>query len=403
MKINKETIKNAVDYSVESIKHICKTMPPREPGSEGERKSQEYLKNDILSNSWADNAVIEEFEVAPKAFMGFSKIIPVCYLIGLVLFALTAAGITRLAWAPLVMCIIALSTVIGEFLLYKKFLDPFYKKATSSNMQATKKATEETKRRIVFSGHTDAAYEWSVFHKCGSGIFIGGIALALVGAVTAMVLSIVATAGSAKWWQFIVMACFIPGFISLYFFSNYKRVVPGANDDLTGCLTSVAVLKYLKEEGIELKNTDVVVLLTGSEESGLRGAKDWAEKHKKECEEIPTMFIGFDTIRDIDFLCNYTRDLTGTVAHHPEAIALIDKAAEELLGKPLTHASVFLGATDAAAITQAKIPAGSVAAMDPSPAKYYHTRLDTEENLDADCLETGLELALKILEVYDRG
>ena len=54
---------------------------------------------------------------------------------------------------------------------------------------------------------------------------------------------------------------------------NKNRIVDGANDNLSGCYMGIAILKALKDNGIELENTEVGVILTGSEEAGLRGAK----------------------------------------------------------------------------------------------------------------------------------
>ncbi len=394
MEINKESQKNATDYSMNAIKYICSSLPPRESGSDGERQAQEYLKDEIAANDWADSVVIEEFPVASKAFMAFSKIIPALLVVGLLFYAL------KVVWAPLVMCVISLIIFIAEFGLYKQFLDPFYKSTTSSNLIAVKNPQKPAAKRIIFSGHSDAAYEWTIFNKFGKGIFIGGLVLAIVGILMTLALSIVSIFTSFKLWMLIIMLCFLPGYIALFFFSNYKKVVPGANDNLTGSLAAVSVLKYLKEAGIEYEDTEVMALITGSEEAGLRGAKAFAAAHKKECHDIPTTFIGLETFRDLEHMTNYVRDLSGTVKHHPEAIALIDKAAEIVFGKPLPHGSVFLGASDSAAITQAGIKAGAIAAMDPGPALYYHTRKDNSDNLSPECFEKGLELTLTILDLY---
>ncbi|MFW5780550.1 MAG: M20/M25/M40 family metallo-hydrolase [Bacillota bacterium] len=393
MKIDNKICENAVDYSMNTIKHICKNLPPRESGSCGERMAQEYIAKDITDNKWADKVTFEEFEVHPKAFMAFSKIIPVLMLIGIVFFY-------WLSWAPLAMCLISFFIFIAQFGLYKKFLDPFYKTQISSNLIAVKKAQKEPKKRLIFSGHSDAAYEWTVFYKFGKVIFIGGLVFAIVGILTTLAISIVSIIKGFQVWQIIVMLIFTPGYFALYMFSDYKKVVEGANDNLTGCLASVSVLKYMKEANISYDNTEIMVLITGSEEAGLRGAKDFAKKHLQECREIPTIFIGLETFRDIEYLENYTRDLSGTIKHHPKAIELIDKAAIELYNKPLKHSSIYLGASDSAALTQAGIPAGAIAAMNPGPAEYYHTRKDTCDNLCPDCFMKGLKLVLTIADIY---
>ena len=40
------------------------------------------------------------------------------------------------------------------------------------------------------------------------------------------------------------------------------------------------------------------------------------------------------------------------------------------------------------------------AAMDPAPARYYHTRLDTHENLDLKTIEASLDICLNTLFLY---
>jgi hypothetical protein len=39
--------------------------------------------------------------------------------------------------------------------------------------------------------------------------------------------------------------------------------------------------------------------------------------------------------------------------------------------------------------------------MDPSPARYYHTRLDTADNLSPQAIELGVKIALETAFLYD--
>jgi hypothetical protein len=55
---------------------------------------------------------------------------------------------------------IGLLITVLEFLLYKQFMDPFYKKVEGHNLVGVRKPRGDVKRRIVISGHIDAAYEW---------------------------------------------------------------------------------------------------------------------------------------------------------------------------------------------------------------------------------------------------
>jgi hypothetical protein len=52
-------------------------------------------------------------------------------------------------------------------------------------------------------------------------------------------------------------------------------------------------------------------------------------------------------------------------------------------------------------MSQAGVAAASFVAMDPSPARYYHTRLDTEDNLDPKTIEAGVKIALETTFLFD--
>ena len=398
MTINEKLRDATVDYSIKSITAICTEIGPREPGSEQERKALDYYAKDIKDNNWADSVDYQEFEVAPKAFMSFSKIVPILMGIGLLAFFISPIFLSIFALAGLVI-------VFFEFVLYKPFVDRFMKKSKSHNLIAIKKAKGEIKKRIIFSGHIDSAYEWTVFRKFGPIVNVLGLVLAFIGSVASLIVGIVLTInGSSSLLPYFLLLFFLPGYLCLFAFSNFKRVVPGANDNLTGCAGSVALLKYLKEEGLEFENTEVQAVLMGSEEAGLRGAKAWTKKYSKEYNDphVETVFIGLETFRDIDHIYNYVKDLSGTIKHNSKAIALIDKVALALYGKTFKHASVYIGASDAAAVTQGGMCAGAIAAMDPAPARYYHTREDDENNLSPECIAKCMDIVITLVKNFEK-
>lgn len=43
----------------------------------------------------------------------------------------------------------------------------------------------------------------------------------------------------------------------------------------------------------------------------------------------------------------------------------------------------------------------ALAAMDPTPARYYHTRGDTADNLDPKTIEAGINILLETAFLYD--
>ncbi len=394
-------LREMTNFSVRGIKKICKDVGPRPAGSEQEHEAQKLMAAEL--DGACDKVEIEPFDVHPGAFLGWILTDGIMMIAAIVLFFF---GMSAIALA---LCALSLIFAIVEFLLYKKLLDPFFPKKTSHNVVAVRKPKGEVRRRIIFSGHADSANEWRFTYYGGSKLLVPIIGLSFVGILLGLVLGIWAVAaghafsaadsGALNVMRYVFLA-WIPILFTALFFENKKRPVMGANDDLTGCFISMAVVKYMQQHDIRFENTEVWVVLTGSEEAGLRGAKAFCKAHKNELSDVETVFVGLDTIRDYDFAAVYSRDLTGTVKNDADACALVKEAAKQT-GLDLPYKSVFFGATDAAAVTQAGMKAVSVAAMDPAPAKYYHTRLDTADNLDIKTVEAVLGVALETAFLFD--
>lgn len=394
-------LREMTNFSVRGIKKICKDVGPRPAGSEQEHEAQKLMAAEL--DGACDKVEIEPFDVHPGAFLGWILTDGIMMIAAIVLFFF---GMSAIALA---LCALSLIFAIVEFLLYKKLLDPFFPKKTSHNVVAVRKPKGEVRRRIIFSGHADSANEWRFTYYGGSKLLVPIIGLSFVGILLGLVLGIWAVAaghafsaadsGALNVMRYVFLA-WIPILFTALFFENKKRPVMGANDDLTGCFISMAVVKYMQQHDIRFENTEVWVVLTGSEEAGLRGAKAFCKAHKNELSDVETVFVGLDTIRDYDFAAVYSRDLTGTVKNDAGACALVKEAAKQT-GLDLPYKSVFFGATDAAAVTQARMKAVSVAAMDPAPAKYYHTRLDTADNLDIKTVEAVLGVALETAFLFD--
>jgi aminopeptidase YwaD len=398
-------LRESTNFSVRTIKQICKNIGPRAPGSENEKKAQEFLAGEMMK--CCDTVSIEEFPVHPNAFLGWVRICALLMSVAAVAFNLGFALVS------LVLTLLAVSLVVGEFVLYKEMIDPFYKKKISRNAIGVRNPTGELKRRIIFSGHCDSSKEWTFAHLGGPKLLISVLLLSVVGFLFGLAFSIVAVvrgfafsfglfAPDDKFVQVLgyIFLALIPVFFVASFFENRKITVMGANDNLTGSLASVAVARFMQDNNIRFENTEVRIVVTGSEEAGLRGAKDYCKKHLTECQEIETVFCSADTLKDLDYIAIYNRDLTGTVKHCTKACALLKKGGENA-GVDLPYKTVTLGASDSAAVTQAGINATTLAAMDPAPARYYHTRNDTDALLELKSVETGLNILLETAFLFD--
>ena len=92
--------------------------------------------------------------------------------------------------------------------------------------------------------------------------------------------------------------------------------------------------------------------------------------------------------------------MSGTLKHDKQAKELVKNAASNC-GLDLPYASIYIGACDAAAFTQIGVKATGFAAMDPTPPRYYHTRLDSWELLEPEAIRTGIEVVTETCCMYD--
>ncbi len=402
MKAN-ESVKNYAasvrmytNYTVREIKKICKGIGPRIAGSEQEYEAHKHIAEEM--KTCCDKVDIEEFKLAPEAFMSWVRIDGVLVILS-VLFSFF--GLPQVAIA---LTAVALICLFCEFLMYWEFYDFLFPKKMSHNTYGIRKASGETKQRIVFSGHVDSSHEWTYTHLGGKILLYAIGAYGVISMFATLIIAILLTANvGGEQFQNVIhyaqLVC-IPGGIAVLFFVNFKITVEGANDNLTGTVGSVAIMKYLQDNDIRFENTEVVALATGSEESGLRGSRAYVKRHLDELKAIPTAFVGLETFRDYDSMAVYARDMTGTVKMDSRVCALVKKGGE-LAGVDLPYSSVYIGASDGAAVQKLGVPAVTLAAMDPGPPRYYHTRGDTADNMDMKTVEKCLDIALQTLFLFD--
>ena len=392
---------DAAQYMIDEITHICTKIEKRAPGSEGEKKACEYMAAQ-LKDLGCDEVKVESFKENPGSFYGWIYITISLCIIAAIAYLLGAP------WLTIPLIIIGLTLCVLQFGLYKKAIDGLFKEKTGHNVTAIKKCTGETKRRIVFNGHPDATWEWPVNYALGGVAFEGHAILCFVGAFLYLILAILKLAGvgspEALTKAGLFGLVFFPIWFGLYFMVNYKIVVDGANDNLSGCYMGIAILKYLKEEGIALENTEIGVVLTGSEECGLRGSMAWCEAHKGEYDDVPTFIYAYDTIYDPKYLMANYRDLNATVKTDKDANDLFMEAAEAI-GVHCSKGMVppLGGATDSAAFAKAGFRAAGITGLNHKLERYYHTRRDTYDNMNAKGLADCYAASVKVLEMFDNG
>ena len=177
----------------------------------------------------------------------------------------------------------ALLTLVLEVGLYWQFIDKLFPKQTSHNVLGIQRPSGLVSRRFVLNAHADAAFEWRWhyhFPKLVPFLVYYGFASVVI------VFCIDAVVAAREWCGVygsglrvvagVTQLAFVPGALIGIWFTSFRHVSPGANDDLSGALIVVGLAKFLRASGIRPENTELVYLITGSEEAGLRGAKAFA-------------------------------------------------------------------------------------------------------------------------------
>lgn len=399
----------AAQYMVDEITYICKNFEKRDPGSKGEEQACEYMAEVLKKDCGCDRADVESFKENPGSFFGW-----IYFTITFVLLSIPLFFVFPLA--SILLIVAGLFIVFMQFGLYKKLIDRCFPEKTGHNVTAVKKCTGEVKRRIFFNGHPDAAWEWPVNYKLGGVGFEAHAILCGVGAIYYLVISIISIVqqggisfgmidtSSTLFKMALGGLVFVPFLVGLYWMWNKNRIVDGANDNLSGCYMGIAILKALQDEGIEFENTEIGVILSGSEEAGLRGAKAWCEQHKGEFDDVPTFIFSYDTIHDPKYLMTNYRDLNGTVKADKDVSDLFMEASKEV-GIPCKKGWVppLGGATDSAAFAQAGFRATGVTGLNHKLEDYYHTRRDTYDNMNLEGLAGCFAVSVKALEMFDNG
>ena len=405
----------SAQFMCDEIAHICNDMPKRDPGSVGEKMACEYMADYLKNDCGCERSDVESFKENPNAFFGWIYFTITFVLAGMVLFffmPIVGAVITALGFVILFV----------QFGLYKKLVDKFFPEKTGHSVTAIKKCTGEVKGRVFFNGHPDAVWNWPVNNKFGGTAHVAHLVTSVVSGLIVLGLNIAAAvktgcrpvtdytiAGYTSlytpvlFWMGIAILVMVPCLVGMYFMWDENSITDGANDNLTGCYMGIAILKAMKDQGIELEHTEVGVIISGSEEAGLRGAMAWCEAHKGEFDDVPTWIYSYDTIHESRFLGVNYRDLNGTVKSDKEVSDSFVNAANELGIKcTKTWVPPFGGATDNAAFNKAGFRSTGITALDHNLQDYYHTMRDTADNLNPECLADCYAISVRCLENFDR-
>jgi hypothetical protein len=381
-----------MDTPYRFVGHFIDTFGPRRAGSEAETKAQHFLGEEL--KQFCDTVAVEPFDAALRAKFRSLRWFTAGFAIALVL----------PYWSlPAALFVAALNAVlyVFHFVLFHAVLDPLFPKLRSHNVIGTIEPKEQAESTLIFSGHMDSTPEfiwWYWFKGWGARMMVfAGFSWLLLPLFYALALATdFAVWKSVPWWVFVGLSP-----LSLaFFFIHGKRIVPGAQDNLSGVAVAFETARRLAN-GARLQRTRIRFVSFGSEECGLKGSGAYATRYKHELLEENTHVINLDGILDIDNMFVIEREVMAMQTHHrPLMDALLD--AFERNGLPRKPGTIPIGGTDASSFSARGIPATSIVGLPMGKLHpTYHTRLDTLDCLDPDTLQRMSSVLVDFVQVWD--
>jgi hypothetical protein len=178
------------------------------------------------------------------------------------------------------------------------------------------------------------------------------------------------------------------------------EVVPGANDNGTGCVAQIAIAHALADRPPE--NTKVLFLST-SEEALCEGMALFMERHAPELPTNRTFFLCLDTVGSPELLVLRGEGMLKLREYPAASLDLLDSTAEEL-GIELMPNLRLRNATDGVFPLAAGYQCVSVASCNQwkNPSN-YHWKTDTPENVEYDTLADAIRLSEAVIRKLDRS
>jgi len=180
-----------------------------------------------------------------------------------------------------------------------------------------------------------------------------------------------------------------------------RRVVPGANDNLTGVAVLLSVARALRDAPLE--DTRVILLSTGSEESFMEGMQAFAQRHFHELPTSSTRVICVDTVGSPRLLALEGEGMVWMNEYPKDLLAEAAAAAAEL-GIEMVPGLRLRNATDGLIALRAGYPTLTIGSVDEFkvPAN-YHWPTDTPENVDYDTVADCAGLVERLIRASPRA
>jgi hypothetical protein len=420
---NHELIDQLTAAGKEVVDQIIEIARFRLPGSNGERKAQQFLSNK-LKNYGAENVEQQYFFVRPKFFLWWPRL-------SLFIFYASILSYYNLPLLSVILAVLSLVNVTFKVLSLELF-DYIFPKRLSSNIIAKLKPktvgdSGKSKRILMLGAHTDSNYEFPIGRKYGMKMakFAIPVIIIMVYWIISTVVHFIIDLRNSGWgllrpwtaWNkfldpdliFVFGLLCIP-YISWFGFRTVNsRPSPGANDDLSGIAVCTQVFKHFAQNPQNRpKYLELWCVCFGSEEGGMKGSKYLAKQVKQAFDTgnfsaESLWVINFDTIAaDGPLHITTSAPMYRVKAHDPEVTAFATQSAKNAGIDHILKPNP--AGTDSAPFSRLGIPATGILCFPKDGTKvYWHCREDTPENLNLIGIQRSNQFLLQFVQDLDKA
>lgn len=178
-----------------------------------------------------------------------------------------------------------------------------------------------------------------------------------------------------------------------------RDVVPGANDNLSGVAAQMSLAYALAAD--PPRNTRVILLFPGSEESFQEGMSAWLDRHQDELPRRTTAFVNHETVGSPMLVLLEGEGMLGITDYSPELKRRI-RAIGDDLGIFLYKDLRTRNASDSLIPVRRGYSTAVIASCDEFKApSNYHWPTDVPENLRYDTIADCARITLELVRRFD--
>ncbi len=320
---------------------VARLAPKRSAGSDGEKVASDLIFNEI--KLYCDEAQKERFLTYPFAAAFCRKSALVLITAAAVLFKLSEIfGNATLSCIALALSLSGFCIFSYKYLFGGRALDKLFKPHHSQNLFLTRRSRSTTLNRVILTAKSDdsALPNTPFFGSKAPTVFF---VLCVTGnTLTFCLLCAYLFSGTLQDSAFfkaasdfcLLMCVFYIGAFFLYSSKHTPENVTG----LVPAFCAAEIMKELFSSSVRFPNTEVCVLITGSDFPCHDGACEFISRKKRAFRDIPTVFVSLEEITST----SKTAVFYNSDSESRELAEIITDSAESY-GINVKHESVLSG------------------------------------------------------------